>query len=67
MAGRMTKREHHIFNVLKKENPGLTDSHIWAMVEGMSPKTLQRKFKTTPRTYSTTHKKAAAARRAKGR
>ncbi len=59
---RHTKREHHVFNVFRRKGIGV--KRAWAMTMGMSPKTLHKaRFKTTPRQYSTTHRKAAAARR----
>jgi hypothetical protein len=63
-------RAHHIFNALKKSNPTWSKSHLWATTMGMSPKTLRRpggRFKTTPRTYSTTHRRSAIARRMKSK
>lgn len=67
---RHSARERHVFKVLKrsvkKKHPSWPDSRIWAMTMGMSPKTLhKKKFKTSTRTYSITHKRAAAARRLK--
>jgi hypothetical protein len=68
---RHTAREHHVFNVLKravrKRHPNWSDGRIWAMTEGMAPKTLHKAaFKTTPRQYSITGRRAAAARRGRG-
>lgn len=63
---RHTKRERHVYRVLRRKLPHYTEGHVWAMVMGMSPKTLHKAaFKTTSRQYSITHRRAAAARKLK--
>lgn len=61
-----SKREHHIYNMFRRKYPNWTVGHAWAVTMGFSPKMLHKaKFKTTPRQYSITHKRAAIARKLK--